>query len=96
MTEDRKQVEEQVAREPQDGRLAGRTAGEEEEKGEGAGTERQGSSPRESAAGSSDELETRLPLESGEGPRAPQGDALLDGSGSRHGVDSRDERPGGR
>lgn len=34
-----------------------------------------------------------VPLEPGKGPRAPQGDALLDGTGTRHGVDERDERP---
>lgn len=33
-------------------------------------------------------------LEPGQGPRAAQGDALLDGSGTRHGVDERDQRPG--
>lgn len=37
---------------------------------------------------------TEEKLEPGEGPLAPRGDALLDGSGTRHGVDERDERPG--
>lgn len=50
---------------------------------------------QEDATGSSEGLETRLPLEPGDGPGAPQGDALLDGNGSRHGVDARDERPAG-
>lgn len=54
-----------------------------------AGREPQG------ATGPGEGLETRLPLEPGDGPRAPQGDALLDGNGSRHGVDERDERPAG-
>lgn len=34
------------------------------------------------------------PLHPGKGPRAPRGDALLDGSGTRHGVDAADEVPG--
>lgn len=93
MAEDPKQMEEQLAHEPRDGRQPGRSA--RDEKGEAAATDRPDSGEQESTADSSDDLETRLPLEEGDGPRAPQGDALLDGSGSRHGVDSGDERPGG-
>lgn len=40
-----------------------------------------------------DHLETRVPLEPGTGPRSPRGDALLEGTGTRHGVDAPDERP---
>lgn len=55
----------------------------EAETGTGSGSERSHGSTREK-------------LEPAEGPPAPQGDALLDGSGNRHGVDERDERPGER
>lgn len=62
---------------------------------ESSATTRDGLEARDSRSEESitDHLETRLPLEPGTGPRSPRGDALLEGTGTRHGVDDRHERP---
>lgn len=95
MKEDRNRDGNEQARGPEDGRAAATPSevdAPEERTGAISGNVTAGRE-QEDATGSAEGLETRLPLKPGDGPGAPQGDALLDGNGSRHGVDARDERP---
>ena len=93
MTEERKHTGD-AARGPEDEHAGARPARVEARREDTSGPAADQAVEREgqSAGEFSDHLETRLPQEPGEGPGSPQGDALLDGSGSRHGADASDER----
>lgn len=60
------------------------------------GAEENEDGERKGAAADPEISEDQPRLEESRGPRAPRGDALQDGSGNRHGVDHRDQRPGER